>query len=50
MRDTILKECHDGPLAGHGGAKHTTTLLKKSYYWPNLKDNAKDYVKTCLTC
>jgi hypothetical protein len=50
MKDTILKECHDGPLAGHGGAKRTTTLLKKSYYWPNLKDSAKEYVKTCLTC
>jgi len=50
MRDTILKECHDGLLAGHGGAKHTTTLLKKSYYWPNLKDSAEEYVKTCLTC
>jgi len=50
MKDTILKECHDGPLASHGGPKHTTTLLKKSYYWPNLKDNAKEYVKTCLTC
>jgi hypothetical protein len=32
MRDVILKECHDGLLAGHGGAKHTTTFLKKSYY------------------
>jgi hypothetical protein len=32
MRDTILKDCHDGPLAGHGGAKRTTTFLKKSYY------------------
>jgi len=50
MRDTIFKECHDGLLAGHGGAKRTTTLLKKSYYWPNLKDNAEEYVKTCLTC
>jgi hypothetical protein len=49
MRDTILKECHDGPLAGHGGAKPTTTFLKKSYYWPNLKDNVEEYVKTCLT-
>jgi len=49
MRDTILKECHDGPLAGHGGAKRTTTFLKKSYYWPNLKDSAEEYVKTCLT-
>jgi hypothetical protein len=50
MRDTILKECHDGPLVGHGGAKRTTTLLKKSYYWLNLKDSAEEYVKTCLTC
>ncbi len=50
MRDTLLKECHDGPLAGHGGAKRTTTFLKKSYYWPNLKDSAEEYVKTCLTC
>jgi hypothetical protein len=50
MRDTILKECHDGPLAGHGVAKRTTTFLKKSYYWPNLKDSAEEYVKTCLTC
>ncbi len=50
MRDTISKECHDGPLASHGGAKRTTTFLKKSYYWPNLKHDAKEYVKTCLTC
>ncbi len=50
LREVLLKECHDGPLAGHGGAKRTTTFLKKSYYWPNLKDDAKEYVKTCLTC
>ncbi len=50
MKDTILKEGHDGPLANHGGAKHTTTVLKKSYYWPNLKDSVEEYVKTCLTC
>jgi hypothetical protein len=50
MRDALLKECHDGLLASHGGAKRTTTFLKKSYYWPNLKDDAEEYVKTCLTC
>jgi hypothetical protein len=49
LREVLLKECHDGPLAGHGGAKRTTTFFKKSYYWPNLKDDAKEYVKTCLT-
>jgi hypothetical protein len=50
MRDNILKECHDGSLMGHGGAKCTTTFLKKSYYCPNLKDSAEEYVKTCLIC
>jgi hypothetical protein len=40
----------DGPLAGHGGAKHTTTFFKKSYYWPNLKDSVEECVKICLTC
>jgi hypothetical protein len=46
----FLKECHDGLLAGHGGAKRTTSFFKKSYYWPNLKDDAEEYVKTCLIC
>jgi hypothetical protein len=50
VRELLLKECHDGLLAGHGGAKGTTTFLKKTYYWPNLKDDAKKYVKTCLNC
>jgi hypothetical protein len=47
FRDVLLKECHNGPLVGHGGAKHTITFLKKTYYWRNLKDDAKEYVKTC---
>jgi hypothetical protein len=50
LKDVLLKECHDGPLVGHGGVKCTTTLLKKSYYWFNLKDNANEYVKNYLTC
>jgi len=50
MRDMLLKKCHDGSLANHGGVKRTTTFFKKSYYWPNLKDDVEEYVKTCLTC
>ncbi len=50
LRDVLLKECHDGLLVGHGGAKCNTTFLKKSYYWLNLKDDAEEHVKTCLTC
>jgi hypothetical protein len=30
--------------------QNTPTLFKKTYYWPNLKDDAEEYMKTCLTC
>jgi hypothetical protein len=50
LKEVLLKECHDGPLASHGGVKRTTTFLKKSYYWPNLKDDVEEYVKICLIC
>jgi hypothetical protein len=50
LRDLLWKECHDGPLTSHDGAKCTTTFLNKSYYWPNLKEDAKECVKICLTC
>ncbi len=46
----LLKECHDGSLAGYGGAKCTITFFKKTYYWPNLKDDAEEYVKIYLMC
>jgi hypothetical protein len=35
---------------GHGGAKCTKTFLKNSYYWLNLKNNVKEYIKICLIC
>ncbi len=50
LRDALFRECHDGPLASYDGVKRTITFLKKSYYWFNLKDDAKEYMKTCLTC
>jgi hypothetical protein len=50
LRDVLLKECHHGPLAGHDGAKNSITFLKKTYYWLNLKNDTKEYMKTCLTC
>jgi hypothetical protein len=30
-RELLLKECHDGPLVGHGGAMRTITFLEEAY-------------------
>jgi len=42
LKYVLLKECHDVSLVGHGGVKLIITFLKKTYYWPNLKDNVKE--------
>ena len=50
MRSLILRSHHDDPLAGHFGAKRTTTLIQRKYYWPRLTQDVKEYVRTCTTC
>ena len=50
LRLALLKECYEGPVAGHRGVKPTLEELVKNYYWPNLRDNVEQYVKSCVTC
>ena len=50
LRLALLKECHDGPVVGHHGVKPTLAELAKNYYWPNLRNDVEQYVKSCVTC
>ena len=50
LRLALLKECHDGPVAGPCGVKPTLAELVKIYYWPNLRDDVEQYIKSCVTC
>ena len=34
----------------HRGVKPTLAELVKNYYWPNLRDDVEQYVKSCVTC
>ena len=49
LRLALLKECHDGPVAGHRSVKPTLAELVKYYYWPNLRDDVEQYIKSCVT-
>ena len=35
---------------GHFGWQQTYVLVKKLYFWPNMRDNIMQYIKTCLIC
>ena len=50
LRKTLLRECHDTLWAGHPGEERTLALLKQGYYWPQMRDDVVEYVRTCLIC
>ncbi|KAL4026339.1 hypothetical protein IC575_014768 [Cucumis melo] len=50
LRKKLLYECHDTLWAGHPGWQRTYALLKKGYFWPNMRDDVMQYTKTCLIC
>ncbi|KAJ7971607.1 Retrotransposon protein, putative, Ty3-gypsy subclass [Quillaja saponaria] len=50
LRRTLMKECHDTLWAGHPGWQRTYALLKQEYYWPQMREDAVNYSKTCLIC
>jgi Integrase zinc binding domain/Integrase core domain len=46
----ILKQAHDEPLAGHLGQDNTYHRLSQTYYWPNLRQDVINYIRSCKTC
>ena len=50
LKLTVTKQAHDAKVAGHFGRDKTLELLTRNYYWPNLDEWVKTYVKTCDAC
>jgi len=48
IREEILKENYDSVDIGHPGQYRMLELLKRTYWWPGLKENIKRYVQRCL--
>ncbi|CAF0993732.1 unnamed protein product [Didymodactylos carnosus] len=50
MIKDLLYSAHTHPTAAHYGSDRTYYKLKNHYYWPNMLNNIKQYVKKCLLC
>uniref|UniRef100_A0A2N9H6T6 Integrase catalytic domain-containing protein n=1 Tax=Fagus sylvatica TaxID=28930 RepID=A0A2N9H6T6_FAGSY len=47
----VMKETHAGECGEHQGKKRLyQCLITLGYYWPTMKKDAADFVKTCHTC
>jgi len=50
IREGILKENHDSVDMGHPGQHRMLELLKRTYWWPGLKEDIKKYIQGCFRC
>jgi len=50
IKEEILKENHDLVDVEHPGQYRMLELLKRTYWWPGLKENVKRYVQGYFKC
>jgi len=50
LREEILKGHHDPADIGHPGQHKMLELLKRTYWWPGIKEDVKKYVQGCFKC
>ncbi|GES99293.1 uncharacterized protein LOC105343682 [Rhizophagus clarus] len=48
--DDVLHHMHSDPLAGHFSLDETYRKIKIRYYWPQMFEDVRNYVKTCDEC
>jgi len=49
-KQSILRQHHNSPTAGHPGIKEILCKVLKQYSWPGLKQFITNYVKGCENC
>lgn len=50
LHKSILDTVHLSPCSGHMGQEKTLSLIKDRYYWPTMRKDVFNYVRTCDIC
>ena len=50
IKEEILKENHDLADVGHPEQHRMLELIKRTYWWPGLKEDVKKYIQRCFKC
>ena len=48
IKEEILKENHDLADVEHLGQYRMLELIKRTYWWPGLKEDVKKYIQGCF--
>ena len=49
-KNRIFKEIHDHPLGGHQGQDNTYQRTSELYFWPGMRQDVNQYLRTCNIC
>ena len=49
-RKKVISECHDGFNGGHAGVARTLKRVKRTFAWPGMLKDVREYVSTCHVC
>ena len=50
LRTSLIWEAHREFPYGHYGIRATTSCIQQSYYWPNIKKDVTEIIRTCEPC
>lgn len=50
LRDEILYKYHKDAISGHYGKDKTTSRITALFYWPGIRNDIGNYVKSCEEC
>jgi hypothetical protein len=50
LKTKILLEFHSSPIGGHAGIARTLARISAQFFWPQMKQEIKDFVQQCLIC
>ncbi|XP_057526371.1 uncharacterized protein LOC130805605 [Amaranthus tricolor] len=50
LRTILVKEVHEGSIAGHYGIQKTLDMLAKHFFWPKMLGTVGKHILKCETC
>lgn len=50
VRSKVLQWGHSSHLTAHPGAHRTLEFLERRFWWPEMREEVKDFVAACHTC
>jgi transposase InsO family protein len=50
LRTTLIQQMHDSVMTGHPGREVTSSLMMREFFWPNMLQDVRRFVRNCDSC